>query len=212
MEEAAIRSKSPAHAVLYDLLTHLHEDAKKAPRNSPPALEDLNRRYAGIVQAYASIPAEADGGRGAKVANFLEAAQPNVFTFLSNPGMPSHNNDTERDIRDMIIPQRNIRHQLKTAEGYNVFSTVMTISGTCKKQNIAVERAVIELITDPDWNIFGTAEKESAEGRQKSGRRRRHAEESLVNPDGSQFTLLTPDGKGLRNDPVDDWKKACASQ
>ena len=62
--------------------------------------------------------------------------------------MPSHNNDTERDIRDMITPQRNIRHQLKTAEGYNVFSTVMTISGTCKKQNIAIERAVIELITE----------------------------------------------------------------
>ncbi len=38
----------------------------------------------------------------------------------ADPGMPPHNNYTERVIRDDIIPQRNARHKTVTIQGRHV--------------------------------------------------------------------------------------------
>ena len=68
-------------------------------------------------------------------------AIPDMFTALSHPTMPLHNNDAEREIRDGIIPQRNARHKLMTSDGRQVFSTIITFTRTCHKQNVSPGRS-----------------------------------------------------------------------
>ena len=55
----------------------------------------------------------------------LSVYLPDMFTFLSYPGMPPHNNDTERAIRDGIIPQRNSRHKTMNARGRKTLSMLL---------------------------------------------------------------------------------------
>ena len=76
---------------------------------------DLSRRAHGIATSY----------EDAKVRTHLLNALPDMFTFLSYPGMPPHNNDTERAIRDGIIPQRNSRHKTMNARGRKTLSMLL---------------------------------------------------------------------------------------
>ena len=68
--------------------------------------------------------------------------------------MPPHNNDAERDIRDAVVLQRNVRHKLSVAEGMKVFSVLVSVARTCHKQGILPRIAVESLIRDPGWKIF----------------------------------------------------------
>ncbi len=97
-----------------------------------------------------------------------------MFTFLLYPGMPAHNNDTEREIRDAIIPQRNIRHKLTTIQGREVFSTNLTFVRTAHKQKISSARALLEHILDSDWSFENVKD----------------TPYSLTNSDGSRYSIF----------------------
>ena len=84
----------------------------------------------------------------------LANAAPDMFAFLQYPGMPPHNNDAERDIRDTAVLQRNVRHKLSVVEGMQVFSVLILVARTCHKQGILPRIAVESLIKDPDWKLF----------------------------------------------------------
>ena len=84
----------------------------------------------------------------------LEGAAPHLFTFLRYPGMPPHNNGAELEIRDTAVLHRNVRHQLSTAEGREVFSVLVSVARTCHKLGIFPRTAVECLIRDPDWRLF----------------------------------------------------------
>ncbi|MCE2508840.1 MAG: hypothetical protein J4G04_06040 [Nitrosopumilaceae archaeon] len=68
--------------------------------------------------------------------------------------MPSHNNGAELEIRDTAVLHRNVRHQLSTVEGREVFSVLVSVARTCRKLGIFPRTAVECLIRDPDWSLF----------------------------------------------------------
>ena len=105
------------------MMLELYGDAKGIKALAPLTHMDLSRRAHGIVTSYE------DG----KVRTHLLNALPDMFTFLSYPGMPPHNNDTERAIRDGIIPQRNSRHKTMNARGRKTLSMLLTFALTCAK-------------------------------------------------------------------------------
>ncbi len=112
------------------------------------------------------------------VRTHLLNAIPNMFTFLARPGMPPHNNDTERCIRDGIIPQRNARHKIVTDGGRKTASALLTFSMTCRKQNIHPAGGLLKYLRDPGWDIFAGAKDDA------------HLLSSLVNTDGTRYSVF----------------------
>ena len=93
-EELAVKSVDPADKARYDMMLELYWDAKGIKTLAPFTRMDPSRRAHGIATSY-----END-----KVRTHLLNALPDMFTFLSYPGMSPHNSYTERVIRDGIIP------------------------------------------------------------------------------------------------------------
>ena len=164
-EELAVKSGDPADEARYDMMLELYEDAKGIKALAPFTRMDLSRRAHGIVTSYE------DG----KVRTHLLNALPDMFTFLSYPGMPPHNNDTERAIRDGIIPQRNSRHKTMNARGRKTLSMLLTFALTCAKQDVSPGRGLLECLLDSDWDLF-----------ERAG----ETPYSLTNPDGSRYSLF----------------------
>ena len=71
--------------------------------------------------------------------------------------MSPHSNDVEREIRDGIIPQRNVKHKTMTAGGRLLMSVLLTFTRTCHRQEISPGRALPECLLDHDWNLFERA-------------------------------------------------------
>ena len=129
----------------YDRLLRMYNDIKNMGRASAAQCRDLEKHVLEIAMSY---------GEAHEFRTTIEGAAPYLFTFLKYPGMPPHNNDAERDIRDTSVLQRNVRHKLCEPDGMNVFAVLVSVSRTCYKQGIFPRIAVEELIKNPDWSIF----------------------------------------------------------
>ena len=164
-EELAVSNEDPADEARYDMMLELYEDAKRIKALAPFTHMDLSQRAHGIVTSYE------DG----KVRTHLLNALPDMFTFLSYPGMPPHNNDTERAIRDGIIPQRNSRHKTMNARGRKTLSMLLTFALTCAKQDVSPGRGLLECLLDSDWDLF-----------ERTG----ETPYSLTDHDGSRYSLF----------------------
>ena len=68
-----------------------------------------------------------------KFADTLHAAADNLFTFLRYLGMPPTNNGSERDIRDWVVPIREVSHKFMTERGMRVFSILQSFAATCSR-------------------------------------------------------------------------------
>ena len=164
-EELVVNNEDPADEARYDMMLELYEDAKRIKTLAPLTRMDLSRRAHGIATSY----------EDAKVRTHLLNALPDMFTFLSYPGMPPHNNDTERAIRDGIIPQRNSRHKTMNARGRKTLSMLLTFALTCARQDVSPGRGLLECLLDPDWDLF-----------ERAG----ETPYSLTDPDGSRYSLF----------------------
>ena len=164
-EGLAVNNEDSADEARYDTILELYWDAKETKTLAPFTRMDLSRRAHGIAMSY----------EDAKVRTHLLNALPNMFTFLSYPGMPPHNNDTERVIRDGIIPQRNSRHKTMNAGGRKTLSMLLTFALTCGRQDVSPGRGLLECVLDPGWDLFDKAEETPC---------------SLTNPDGSRYSLF----------------------
>ena len=164
-EELAVSNEDPADETRYDMMLELYWDAKGIKALAPFTRMDLSRRAHGIATSY----------EDAKVRTHLLNALPDMFTFLSYPGMPPHNNDTERAIRDGIIPQRNSRHKTMNARGRKTLSMLLTFALTCARQDVSPGRGLLECLLDPGWDLF-----------EKAG----ETPYSLTDPDGSRYSLF----------------------
>ena len=162
-EELAVKSGDPADEARYDMMLELYWDAKGIKALAPFTRMDLSRRAHGIATSY----------EDAKVRTHLLNALPDMFTFLSYPGMPPHNNDTERAIRDGIM--RNSRHKTMNARGRKTLSMLLTFALTCAKQDVSPSRGLLECLLDPDWDLF-----------ERAG----ETPYSLTDPDGSRYSLF----------------------
>ena len=141
VEELAVNDDTYEPA--YDALLAFYKEIKTIKHVAPFTIMELSQRVYAISQKLGNT----------KAATYLRNAIPNLFTFLRYEGMPPHNNDTEREIRDGVIPQRNARHKIVTAEGRQTFSRLVTVARTAHKQGISPGRALIELIQNPSWDI-----------------------------------------------------------
>lgn len=143
-EEWAIKNGGPDISCYYRLLS-IYRAIKG--RESADSSECLSLERA-VLEIASSYP------EGHKFRTKLEGAAPHLLTFLRYPGMPPHNNGAELEIRDTAVLHRNVRHQLSTAEGREVFSVLVSVARTCRKLGIFPRTAVECLIRDPDWRLF----------------------------------------------------------
>jgi len=93
------------------------------------------------VQIVAAQYGSPGHGFGGKLAN----AAPNLFTFVSHPGMEPANNTAERALRRTVI-QRYIRQGLRTAGGMRMFGVTMTCIGTWRMRGLDVAEKLQEVL------------------------------------------------------------------
>ncbi len=86
-------------------------------------------------------------------ANKLASAADNLFTFMRYPGMPPTNNGSERDIRDWVVPIREVSHKFMTLQGMRVFSILQSFAATCSKLHLDVGAAFLKVLDDPAYNV-----------------------------------------------------------
>ncbi len=154
--------------VRYNLLLELYRTIKEIRTLAPFTCMELSRQAYEIISTYVDK----------RVRTHLLNAIPYMLTSAAHPGMPPHNNDTERCIRDGIIPQRNARHKIVTDGGRETFSVMSTFSMTCRKQGIHPARALLEYLRDPEWDIFARAKDDAPRL------------SSLVDPDGTRYSVF----------------------
>ena len=119
----------------------MYNDIKNIDTANDAYIMYLDKRIRKIASSY---------GKEVKFRTTLENAISDLFTFLRYSGMPLHNNDAEREIRDACMLQRNVRHKLCTPEGMTMFAVFASISHTCKKQGISLRTVVSRAIRDSD--------------------------------------------------------------
>ncbi len=164
-ERVAVVGKKPEDEARYDMLLGLYRDAKRIKTLAPLTMMELSRR------AYAIAASYEDPGFRTHLLNAI----PNLFTFQAHPGMSPHSNDVEREIRDGLIPQRNVRRKTMTAGGRLLMSVLLTFTRTCHRQNVSPGRALLEYLLDRDWSLF-----------ERAG----DTPYSLTNPDGTRYSVF----------------------
>lgn len=71
--------------------------------------------------------------------------------------MPPTNNNSELDVRDYIIPQRNIRRKFMSEIGMTVFAVLQSFAATCDKLNLDIGESFKKILDYPLHNIFDDA-------------------------------------------------------
>lgn len=102
--------------ILYDRL--------KEASISQKGKEEIHKLYDQLVAIQATSP-----GIQAVINNFKEYRE-GLLKALDHPGLPLHNNDSERDIRGMV-KFRNVSGSTKSSEGQIFRDGLMTIKQTC---------------------------------------------------------------------------------
>ena len=77
-----------------------------------------------------------------------------LFTFMRYPGMPPTNNGSERDIRDWVVPIREVSHKFMSEKGMRVFSVLQSFAATCSKMNLDVGDSFMKILADSAHNII----------------------------------------------------------
>ena len=68
--------------------------------------------------------------------------------------MPPTNNGSERDIRDWVVPIREVSHKFMSEKGMRVFSILQSFAATCSKMNLDVGDSFMKILADPAHNII----------------------------------------------------------
>ena len=140
----------PYYRELYRSLRMIFHRAKEvAARTAAAGGADMTtcRQFADEVRG----PAARYGNL--KFAGTLHSAADNLFTFLRYPGMPPTNNGSERDIRDWVVPIREVSHKFMTERGMRVFSILQSFAATCSKMNLNMGKSFLKVLHDPTHNI-----------------------------------------------------------
>ena len=142
--------KIPYYRELYRSLKLIFHRAKEAAARTAAAggapMSTCNRfadEVRDLAARYGSL----------KFAGTLHSAADNLFTFLRHPGMPPTNNGSERDIRDWVVPIREVSHKFMTERGMRVFSILQSFAATCSRLNLDVGESFLRVLRDPAYNI-----------------------------------------------------------
>jgi hypothetical protein len=108
---------------------NLYEKAKEAARTQIDK-EEVHKLYDQLVAMGSVSP-----GINAVIASFA-AYREEMLKALDHPGLPLHNNDSERDIRG-VAKRRNISGSTKSEEGKAFRDGLMTLKQTCARLGIS---------------------------------------------------------------------------
>jgi hypothetical protein len=114
--EAEIQSVREAIWTLYDRV--------KEASASQEGREEIHKLYDELLAIQVTSP-----GVQAVIDNFRTYRE-GLLKALDHPGLPLHNNDSERDIRSMV-KFRNISGSTKSADGQTFRDALMTLKQTC---------------------------------------------------------------------------------
>ena len=153
-EVCTTHKDNPNYKDLYHHLKNIFRKAKRIAKKTAPYggadMETCNT-LANEVKVLAA------GYGNLAFAGTLDNAADSLFTFLRYPGMPPTNNNAELDVRDWIIPQRNIRRKFMSEKGMAVFAVLQSFAATCRKLNLSVGKSLMKIFDAPLHNIFDDA-------------------------------------------------------
>ena len=92
-----------------------------------------------------------------KFSTELYNAAPDLFTFVWKRGVPDNTASVEVAVRDAVIRQRVVRHQMVTKGGRERFSALVSFNHTCQLNGVWPCRGVMALCADPAWDMFSGA-------------------------------------------------------
>ena len=142
--EAPAVDGGAADRARHELASGFYHKIKRVKTAAPFTVTELTREIRSMISAYPE----------GRVKNHLAKAVPDMFTFLSYPGMPPHNNAAELATRDGPVRHRHVRHQITTPEGREICSRLLTFVMTCGTNHIFPCRAVVEMLRDPGRDMF----------------------------------------------------------
>ena len=153
--------KNPLYKELYHKLNVIFRKAKRIAKDTAvyggAAMHTCN-----MLADEIRVVAAGYGSLGFAVT--LTNAADNLFTFLRYPGMPPTNNNSELDVRDWIIPQRNIRRKFMSEIGMAVFAVLQSFAATCDKLNLDIGKSFMKILDDPLYNVFDDTDAVRAKG------------------------------------------------
>jgi len=139
--------------------SHILRDAEDLARRGR-AEESLHRQLRPVYHRARPAPPDADcdpmvreaeilagqyGALGHGFGGKLAGAAPDLFTFVSHPGMEPANNTAGRALRRIVI-QRGMRHGLRTAGGMRMFGIIMTCLGTWRMRGLDTAERLREVL------------------------------------------------------------------
>ena len=87
-------------------------------------------------------------------ATTLKNARENVFTGIKYPGVPLHNNDTEHNVRDVLVSKSKRKGPFPNWTAARNFGRLQTFFRTCRKNGTSAYDAIIKMSADKAWDIF----------------------------------------------------------
>ena len=153
--------KNPLYPELYHKLNNIFRKAKRVAKDAA--------KHGGAAMHTCNVLADEVRELAARYGNVqfagtLANAADNLFTFLRYPGMPPTNNNSELDVRDYIIPQRNIRRKFMSEIGMAVFAILQSFAATCDKLNLDIGESFMNILVEPLHNIFDYVNTPAQEG------------------------------------------------
>ena len=87
-------------------------------------------------------------------ATTLKNARDHVFTGIKYPGVPLHNNDTEHNVRDVLVSKSKRKGPFPNWTAARNFGRLQTFFRTCRKNGTSAYDAIIKMSADKSWDIF----------------------------------------------------------
>lgn len=154
----ALCQQHPADAALAQWATQLHrlyERGRAGATGRTRGSRAAQRRQWALraalqaeLRELATPPTDAPPPVYQTLAKRLRRYEGELFTFVTEPGVPSDNNAAERSLRHLVI-QRKISGGTRSAEGTTTLMVVSTLFGTWQAQGRDPLQACRDLLTQP---------------------------------------------------------------
>ena len=148
------RTIRPACLTLLQFETDVHEAYRRAKevRDMPPG-EQRDDGKAELRRTLDRLAATAlPKGRPQAIARRLSKHRDNLLRFIDEPGVPPHNNGTERQIRPVVVKRKN-SFGSDTVDGAKRFCALASVLETCRLSGIRAITWVRDAIAAPPGQL-----------------------------------------------------------
>lgn len=117
-----------------DGIRSILKQAIEYTENDPPSLDERKKAYKGfLVEMTVFLDREWTDKDAIRITKELRKRKNMLFTFVKKEGVPWHNNDAERAIRQGVL-HRKMSGGRRSWAGADVFGTLLSIYETSKKR------------------------------------------------------------------------------